>query len=101
MRSNLCIPLSVATALILSITPSVHAEESADYHSQLTLFSLKQSPPTIDGVLDDDCWTNEHVQRGKGFVRLMDAGKIEPPSADAIDHVIAVLSSLNALDTGE
>lgn len=82
MIGNQSVSLSIGTALLLSMVSSAYAEEAADYHSQLTLFSLKKSAPTIDGKLDDDCWNDQHVQIAKGFVRFVDGGRIDPASAD-------------------
>ncbi len=69
-------------SILLVISISAQADELADYRKELTLFSLKATGPLLDGRLDDRCWNDAHVQKAKGFIRLMDAGKIEPASAD-------------------
>ena len=82
MRRSQHVFFMVCGALLLSTAFSAHAEELADYREQLTLFSLAKDGPVVDGILDDPCWNDAHAQKARGFVRLMDVGKIEPASAD-------------------
>ena len=69
-------------SILLITGVSTWADELADYRDQLTLFSLKATGPVVDGRLDDRCWNDGYVQKARGFIRLMDAGKIEPASPD-------------------
>ena len=69
-------------SILLIASVSTPANELAEYRKHLTLFSLKTTGPVLDGRLDDPCWNNAHVQTAKGFVLLMDEGKIETPAAD-------------------
>jgi hypothetical protein len=80
LRTQCFTALACSTLLIASV--STPANELAEYRNHLTLFSLKTAGPVLDGRLDDPCWNNAHVQRAKGFVLLMDEGKIETPAAD-------------------
>jgi len=82
MRRSVNVLFLVCGVLCPSIVFSADAGDLADYREQLTLFSLKTTGPVIDGTLDDHCWNDAHVQQANGFVRLMNAGKIEPASVD-------------------
>src|SRR3989304_589437 len=72
MRRSLNVLFLVCGVLFLLIVFSVQAEELVDSRKQLTLFSLTKKGPVVDGNLDDSCWNDAHVQRARGFVRLMD-----------------------------
>jgi hypothetical protein len=81
LSRTLCCAALACTTLFIAGVPA-RAADLTDYHKHLTLFSLKTAGPVVDGRLDDGCWNNAHVQRARGFVKLIDAGKIEPPLAN-------------------